>query len=715
MPLQNDLIHRIYQSFMDDQLSIEKNTTLVAKKAAFLERHKKAIIQQVFFNLRFNADQNLSSQQLERFKKELNSILPVFDTIPDFFKKGERLEYPTRASTEKETQEITARNYLRLFMRGSKVGLEKDWVWNSPLFNKKLIEAILKKGPHQLLREVRSEIQEYLDSVYETMSQGVFSQAQSKLVQKHLFPLLASLVFFDDPAKQSIFIPIKIGESWHRVEYAIEKLDVSPKPTDKGLDGMIAKYLDNDQDRFQMYGLTPVGNNAIQAKPILLLNGTPPPGFAGADLAAIHNFGIGQSVGESHNWDAINAWVQKRENIVVYGHSKGGSMAQIVAAENPDRIYSIDVLCTPGLHSTTLKRLRMKRYGVDNLSWDERYAVKQKNPNIKMPRIRIYDQQGDPVFYFEQGFLSGSEINHVITNKKGVALNAYPIPGFLSKAWEGHSFSSLGFEMVGYVKGSWQQENKRELRSYLDTLKGIKNYFITLEFKLGTYFKKVARSKHAWMKEQEKILLGTLFVATVLSFALVIGLGSAGIGFLAPLSLALASGVGATGSVTIMSAIALGLSAGLTYFKVIPKTIGFVLGVMLNIMNNAYNLVALSLLTVLSLPSAIKNGTKYLSHHPKALEDIAKYLVNLKFVADIVKVFVKAVVLLGKAIYVGAHVLKVAANPWYKAPSVTPAYANASKAPEKVVSYPLPFSQVSIPLAEPVMVSESPPLKRFSR
>ena len=63
-------------------------------------------------------------------------------------------------------------------------------------YNQKLFESIAYKGHDDLLHEVRTEIQTYLDTVYIKVKEGKFSLAQEKLIQKHLFPLLSSLVFF---------------------------------------------------------------------------------------------------------------------------------------------------------------------------------------------------------------------------------------------------------------------------------------------------------------------------------------------------------------------------------------------------------------------------------------------------------------------------------------------------------------------------------------
>ncbi|MFI4919052.1 MAG: hypothetical protein ACHP65_05805 [Legionellales bacterium] len=485
------LINSVFEDF--SALTLD-GTDKKVPIANLLSRHKEVIIAQAFFNLGLNPLQQLAAVNLAAFKQELKNILPVFGSLPTFISGGDALEYLAPNASDDEKLRLTAKNYLRLFMRGTSIGAANDWVWNSPLFTKELYETLANKGNPALLAHIRQQIQDYLNNAYnyikmhakecdihEHVNEAHLNNQHAHF-KKHLFPLLASLAFFDYPDHSNLVIPVLIDSKWQQVNYTIQKLDLSPAPSDKGLDGVIG-YLLEDENRFYMYGLTPDDPIHKNAQPILLLNGTPHPGCPGEALAVIHNFGIKKSVGESHNWSAINNWVEKRENIVVYAHSKGGSMGQMLAAENPDKIYSVDALSAPALHSTTLERLRTSKYGENQLTWDERIQQNKINKAVKVPLVSIYHQSGDLVFYAEQGFLAGTEVFQVITNKPGPILNAYLIPAFFSHAWEGHSMPSLGYATAGFLKGNWEQENKRALRSVLDTAKGIQNYFITVQGK----------------------------------------------------------------------------------------------------------------------------------------------------------------------------------------------------------------------------------------
>ena len=233
----------------------------LADKAAMLRLHKKAIIDHAFFILGFKQKQTLSEDQRDNLAELFETrLLHLFGGLPSFFTNGDELEVPTEEeladlSAEQQLKlknKLTARNYLRLFMRGTKAGEDNAWFWESPLATKELYETIFSKGDPGLLLEVRGQIQEYLTNAYAYIkaanksveveekaipAKSGINKDQEELFRIQLQPLLLSMAFFDYTNGAEVKTPVKVRldenrEEWRLMTYKVKKIDHSPRRED---------------------------------------------------------------------------------------------------------------------------------------------------------------------------------------------------------------------------------------------------------------------------------------------------------------------------------------------------------------------------------------------------------------------------------------------------------------------------------------------------
>src|SRR5207253_970936 len=146
---------------------------------------------------------------------------------------------------------------------------------------------------------------------------------------------------------------------------------------------------------------------------------------------------------------------------------------------------------------------------------------------------------------------------------------------------------------------------------------------------------------------------------------------SFGLGLLAPVGMWLTSQIGLSASLGIMSVASIVLSAALTYFQVIPKAFKLATNLALKAINTLYSLLEFTTVLLLSLPSMIKNGVKYLYNNPQTLVDFAKYIGSFQFIPDIVNstfgAIRKGLALLLEGGYIAVNVIyKLVTNPWYQ-------------------------------------------------
>ncbi|MCZ6925320.1 MAG: hypothetical protein O7D30_08465 [Rickettsia endosymbiont of Ixodes persulcatus] len=306
--------------------------------------------------------------------------------------------------------------------------------------------------------------------------------------------LLALYPFVDPQENEKIILPQKINGQWIRVEYQFEKIDISPQT------GLLAKWLE-DKDRIYAYGLRPSTDAHPDAESHLLLMGTTYPTGQGAALGNIYNFLPGNSVGEGHDTTHLDAWIKNQAGKVkVSGQSKGATMAMITAVRHPNKVSEAHCLNPTALNLRTLNRLERQ--------WD---SLAQK------PQINIYDQNYDPVFPLENGFLKDVNIYKIYPDKTDISSYFRYMPSFMQRAYEAHIHNFAGRESALVLRGSIHRENISRKREFFGDMKeGINVVIFPLGY-LHLYTKLRTRHWHAAFKKPivaaESILNKVLCVA----------------------------------------------------------------------------------------------------------------------------------------------------------------------------------------------------------
>lgn len=103
----------------------------------------------------------------------------------------------------------------------------------------------------------------------------------------------------------------------------------------KNSDGLIA------------YGLK---SSSPKEKPILLFQGTDPENIAHLHLDTDSDIGKEAILGSQNQ---LSTWLEENPQAILTGHSLGGTMAQQLAARNPENIKSVVTFCAPGVSQET--------------------------------------------------------------------------------------------------------------------------------------------------------------------------------------------------------------------------------------------------------------------------------------------------------------------------------------------------------------------------
>lgn len=319
------------------------------------------------------------------------------DVFPCLVQNGRELEDPATAASDEALYGINARNGLRHLTYGT------------PLFRGSLLSPanrrlawinfrglMLERDP-LMLGALRKELQNILINACQKLRDGEINEIRC---QRFIYTLLSNLPFMDPEHGQTVWIPQKIKNArqeteWKLVEYTIRKIDISPRT------GWRAALL-SEEDRVYAFGLEP-NPQAEGAQPVLLLMGTTYPSGQGFQLSLLADITPDRSVGEIHDRTALKEWIDQHENIVVTGHSQGGSLAQLVAGESvktdsPSPIAEVHCLNPTALHKSTHDRLSENWNACDP---------------VNRPEIHVYTQAGDPVFRFGDNFLEGTRVHFI--------------------------------------------------------------------------------------------------------------------------------------------------------------------------------------------------------------------------------------------------------------------------------------------------------------
>lgn len=419
------------------------------------------------------------------------------NTLPCLVRKGAMLEDVAQVSLcSPEYYLINARNALRHLTYGT------------PLFkgsffrrsNLKLawlnFKALILKRDKNLLGALRYELKEVFKQAY-LISKQCDSETQDRL-EIFIDTLLSNFPFMDPEEGEEVEVPQRINNEWRLINYQFKKIDLSPKT------GWWSKWLE-EEDRIYAYGLEP---KEADASPHLLLMGTTYLSGQGSTLSLLGDLTPGKSVGERHDLTELESWVKAHQHIKITGHSQGGTMAMIVAAQYPENTQQASCLNPAALHQATMARL--------SPYWH--------SPRQHQPEIKVYTQVNDPVFIFGDGFLSGTRIfrlghaNSIKSSKLAAHAHHYA----------GHASATVS-EWLGY-----QTEVNSKKRKFFNDFKAIADRIVSPFLKLNFIYSICKRKILRFCSKHAVALRGFLFVA---SLAVCLSLLATGV--LAPLGFAL--------------------------------------------------------------------------------------------------------------------------------------------------------------------------------
>lgn len=245
--------------------------------------------------------------------------------VPLFYKYG----------TENEKGYIegdTARNLIKWLFNESSL--------TSSIVNSSLLGACLSHKKDKIFNiESIKAIQEILDNTYKYFTDenhlrayGSYLSKDKELQLQNIIDFgLSYIPFFHPKNNSSIYIPQKINNNWQRVEYKVERIQITHKIFGSP---------------YYAYGLKPINNPDAQAQ-LLFMGTNPLPTATGRFHTFMTDFLPGFSAGEHLYLSAkgkIQKWVEKNATssrpVVATGMSLGGSLAGITHFNQPDLIQA---------------------------------------------------------------------------------------------------------------------------------------------------------------------------------------------------------------------------------------------------------------------------------------------------------------------------------------------------------------------------------------
>ncbi|MBA3660385.1 MAG: hypothetical protein H0W64_01525 [Gammaproteobacteria bacterium] len=331
--------------------------------------------------------------------------------FPCLVGRGEAMENLKSAKNDFQYYHIMARNALRHLTYGTSI-------YETGLLNWTAFKALFITKNPKLLKALRVEMEQIFWRSYEHLSNDVIDPEASARLEIFIKNLLAAYPYMDPEEGEEVYLPKKAENGkWDYVGFKFNRLDISPQA------GLIS-YLMTDEYRLYAYGLAPLKGGY---SPYLLLMGTQYPGGQGASLNWLHNFTPMKSIGEGHDLKNVQAWLEKHPDTIVSGHSKGGTLAMIVAALYPKYVKEANCLNPAPLTPHTLARLK---------------KIVELKAKDKPAPVHVYVQMNDPVFLLGKQFSEGSLIYqignkddhyslleshaHYLAGRKSTIIAAYP-------------------------------------------------------------------------------------------------------------------------------------------------------------------------------------------------------------------------------------------------------------------------------------------------
>lgn len=407
-----------------------------------------------------------------------------------------------------------AQNLLRHLLRGVPIcDIDGQSHTESQLAQGPILQGLLTKKAPEFLKALREEMQNIFDHAFIQIL-NVSNPNPHHIKQYQIFAkLFLSIYPFLEPADgEELRIPWQAPsdpENWQQVTYQCKRKDISPTS------GPLSWVLE-EQDRLYAYVLEPKpkltadSKEATQPPAHLIFMGTPHPTAQGADLAVLGNFAFRRSVGEWHDMTKVNEWLENQadKGVIVSGHSKGGVMAMMYAAQHPIKIEEANCLDPTGLCLPTLDRLCRK--------WNE---TRDK------PAVNVYSTKDDPAFPLESGFLAGTNIYRIVPLTKKSAFNCRWLPEWLGRAYEAHIHHLASRSNLLVLQSDTLRENKRAKRILLDEIKSKINYLRFPVMYIELLIKIIARKIERFFDNYSKLIRGSLIVLGLIACALLAWLG----------------------------------------------------------------------------------------------------------------------------------------------------------------------------------------------
>ncbi len=240
-----------------------------------------------------------------------------------------------------------------------------------------LMKAILWKQDKELLKEIRTFLNEIFLDIYNSHALNALSKEKSFHMEMIIGDLLSLYPFLQPSQGEKIQVPVKVGKAWELATYTIEKIALTPSWMGSPI---------------MAFGLTPQDKNH---PPLLLFKGTTFPTDTGFGLSLLTDLNPAASVG-SYAFEtgkkAIQSWLEKQEQRAqIFGKSLGGAQAWRCALNFPEKVDKVMAYGAPGFSSR------------DRSRWDK---IQKK------PQVAMFHQQGDPVPFFDKVAGPDENIRH---------------------------------------------------------------------------------------------------------------------------------------------------------------------------------------------------------------------------------------------------------------------------------------------------------------
>lgn len=441
----------------------------------------------------------------ENHSLPIKEFLYTNDSFPCLVDKGEQIESYAKAKNEQERLHITARNALRYLTYGTPLHESNLATWKN-------FKALFLKRDQGLLDAIREEMNKMFHRAFDLLHENKLNSEAEIRLTIFIKNILAAVPYLNPSQNEVLYLPVKNNKQWCYCKYHVEKIDISPQT------GLLSKLIE-EQDRLYAYGLV---SHEKYAPPFLILMGSHYPSGQGALINWLYNFYPFKSVGEKHDLTNIKDWVVSHPGCIVTGHSKGGTMA-IMLAVHFNHLIS---------ESNALNPAPLTRGTVHDLN-DEILDF------IKAPqcKINIYIQLNDPVFLLGHELLSGSKIYSIGTKNKTTLI-------------ESHASYFAGWKSTTIVDFDLEQlQHTLSVREYVTYVKEYLNAVI-FPVLYGYLLSEITARKLVRVFEENK----TLITQTSSVTASAICFGIVASGMIAPLTIPVVAAFGPFWGYTVIAA-----------------------------------------------------------------------------------------------------------------------------------------------------------------